>query len=145
MNVSPEFTPPDRAEAKIRPTILIFDSKPQHAQRRVSKVKKPTSAAPSFAFIQISQAEKVNEDERRIIKTHAMQHVLYRKQGLTGKLKSLSKHVAYESGPFEKSDAHGSTGLNGSIRSNPQAPPSNLLTFPIQTQPYMLRLLHNCM
>ena len=146
MTMPPESTHGARAKAKIQPTILIFDSKPQPAQRRGSRAKRPRSAAfaPSFAFIHVSQDDKENEDDRRLIKTHAMQYVLSKKQRVTGKLEPLSEYSALDNEQPEDIYAPGSAETTGSAGSSPHAPPSNLITFPIQTQPYMLRLIHNC-
>lgn len=136
-------TRPGRARVKSQPTVLIFDSKAQHARKRAPIAKKSRPCPSSFAFI-ISQDDKLNDDDRRLVKTHAMQHVLEKKQRSAITIDTLSDYHALENEPLEHTFTPGSTPSNESSTSSPQAPPSNLIIFPIETQPYMLRLIHNC-
>jgi hypothetical protein len=128
--------PEARASCKIQPVVMIFDSKPRHPrQKHAKKPRKPSAAASgkTFAFVNISGPGKADEESRRLVKTHAMQDVLRRKPGDCPKLEARSPKSLCLSQDFPRF-----------VESSPQAPPSYLLTFPIQTEPYMLKLVHDC-
>lgn len=121
---------------KTQPVIMVFDSKPRYLRQNQSKKSMKSSAAASkktFAFINISRTGKPDEESRRLVKTHAMQDVLRRKSGESSKLAAK----------FPKSLCI-SQDSPRSMESSPQAPPSCLLAFPIPTEPYMLKLVHDC-
>jgi hypothetical protein len=128
--------PAARTSCKIQPVVMIFDSKPRHPRHKhAKKPKKPSAAASgkTFAFVNVSHPGKADEESRRLVKTHVMQDVLRRKSGDCSQLELK----------FPKSLCL-SQDSRRSVESSPQAPPSYLLTFPIQTEPYMLKLVHDC-
>jgi hypothetical protein len=128
--------PEAKASCKIQPVVMIFDSKPRHPrQKNDKKPRKPPTAASgkTFAFVNISRPGKANEESRRLVKTHVMQGVLRQKSGDCSKLDRKSSKSLCLSQDFTRS-----------VESSPQAPPSYLLTFPIETEPYMLKLIHDC-
>lgn len=138
----------DRAgllDAKVQPEpmIMVFDSKARHRQKRRPKLKKPKpktiASAPAFAFINVSQPDEEDEDARRLIKTHVMQNVLRRAE--KSKPDALSELSMPEIESFKRICVRQTT---QSMENLPQAPASNLIVFPVQVQPYMLRLIHNC-
>ncbi|KAH7378439.1 hypothetical protein DE146DRAFT_626470 [Phaeosphaeria sp. MPI-PUGE-AT-0046c] len=124
-----------RASCKIRPVVMIFNSKPRHPSQNTKKPRKLHATAPgkAFAFVNTSRPGKADEETRRLVKTHVMQNVLRRKSQGFSKLEVnfLPSLCLSENSPQP-------------IRSSPQAPPSYLLTFPIHTEPYMLKMVHDC-
>lgn len=132
-------------DAKVQPMIMVFDSKARHRQKRRPKLKKPKTiaSAPAFAFINVSQLGEEDEDSRRLIKTHVMQNVLRRaeKQEAKSNPDTPPESSMPENEFFKRTCVRQTT---QSMENLPQAPVSNLIVFPVQVQPYMLRLIHNC-
>jgi hypothetical protein len=124
-----------RASLKIQPVVMIFDSRPRNTrQKHAEKPRRPfTASGKTFAFVNISRPGKADEENRRLVKTHVMQDVLRQKSGNCSKLevKSPTSSCLSQDSPR-------------SMESSPQAPPSCLLIFPFQTEPYMLKLVHDC-
>ncbi|PVI00753.1 hypothetical protein DM02DRAFT_526291, partial [Periconia macrospinosa] len=84
--------------------------------------------------INVSHPGKVDEESRRLVKTHVMQDFLCSKSVGCFKdveVKPLKGLCLIEGTPWP-------------VGNSPQAPPSFFLTFPIQTEPYMLKLVHDC-
>lgn len=125
-----------RPKGKIKPIVMIFDSKPRHArQKNAKKPPKNYSAASkkTFAFVNTSHPVEADEESRRLVKTHVMQEVLRQKLLDRSKLeKEPTKRLCYPRDPP----------LFRVIL--PEAPLSYLFTYPIQTEPYMLKLVHDC-
>ncbi|KAH5865662.1 hypothetical protein HBI92_115920 [Parastagonospora nodorum] len=123
-----------RANLKIQPVIMIFDSRPRNTRQKHAKKsrKSSTASGKTFAFVNISRPGKVDEESRRLVKTHVMQDVLRQKSGDCSKLEVMSPT---SSDLLQHSPR--------SMESSPQAPPSYLLIFPFQTEPYMLKLVHD--
>lgn len=119
------------------PVIIVFDSRSQKQRRKHDRkyAKLPTTLpTKSFAFINTSDMHGQDEDSRRLIKTHAMQDVLRRRS------QKLSRpQMESEDNSVAAQDA---TPIS---RSSPHAPLSSCLIFPIKTEPYMHKLIHNCM
>ena len=130
--------PEARASCKIQPVVMIFDSKPRPPPQKYAKKPRGLSTATSektFAFVNISRPGKADEESRRLVKTHVMQDVLRRKSGDCSRLEvTPPKSLCF---PHSQDSQR-------SAENSPQAPPSYLLTFPIQTEPYMLQLVHDC-
>lgn len=124
-----------RASRKIQPVVMIFDSKPRHSRQKYAKKprKSSTASGKTFAFVNISRPGKADEESRRLVKTHVMQDVLRQKSDDCPKLdvKSPTSSCLSQDSPR-------------SMESSPRAPPSYLLVFPFQTEPYMLKLVHDC-
>jgi hypothetical protein len=133
--LSADALPEASAGCQIEPVVIIFDSKPrQRRQKHARESRRPSVAVSrkAFAFVNNSLPGKADEESRRLVKTHAMQDVLRRKSG-GGNRKRKSPQslcLSRESPPF--------------VNSTPQAPLSDLFTFPIKIEPYMLRLVHDC-
>jgi hypothetical protein len=128
--------PEARASCKIPPVVVIFDSEPRHQrQKNANKPRKPSAAASgkTFAFVNISRPGKADEESRRLVKTHMMQDMLRRKAGDYSKLRVKSPKSLCVSQDSPRS-----------VESSAQGPPSYLLIFPIQTEPYMFKLVHDC-
>jgi hypothetical protein len=128
--------PEAQASYDIQPVVVVFDSKPRYPrQKHAKKSRKPSTDASgkTFVFVNVSRPGKADEESRRLVKTHAMQDVLRRQSGSCSKLEVMSLKrlcLPQESPQF--------------VDSSPQAPPPHLFIFPIQTEPYMLRLIHDC-
>lgn len=125
-----------RTHRKVQPVVMIFDSKPRYPRKKHAKKPKTsctTTSGKAFAFVHTSRPGKADEESRRLVKTHVMQDVLRRKSGGCSKLEVGS--------PTSLCLCPDSLRSKGG---SPQAPPSYLLIFPIQTEPYMLRLVHDC-
>lgn len=130
--------------AKVQPMIMVFDSKARQQKPR-SKPKKPKTIAyaPVFAFINVSRPGAEDEDSRRLIKTHVMQDVLRRAETQEAKNKPHlpTELSVLENEPLRRIYVRQTTPSTDDL---PQAPPSNLVVFPVEAQPYMRRLIHNC-
>jgi hypothetical protein len=114
---------------------MIFDSKPRHARQEPKKPPKNCSAASkkTFAFVNTSHPVKADEESRRLVKMHVMQEVLRQKLLDRSKLENEpSKRLCHSRDPS----------LFKGI--SPEAPLSYLFPYPIQTEPYMLKLVHDC-
>lgn len=154
MSLPPACLQHDRGpllDDEIQPVMIVFDSRIQNHQKRHSKIrrkpkkKRPAVSQPAFAFINSSKPEKNDEVSRRLIKTHVMQNVLRRveKQKVDPQIETHmdSGLVFQEEGSLECIYDHQNTRW---MERSPQAPLSNLIAYPIKTQPYMRRLIHNC-
>jgi hypothetical protein len=125
-----------RVNCKIEPVVMIFDSKPRELRPKHAKDRKMPSGAASaktFAFVNTSQPGKTDEESRRLVKTHVMQDVLRRKSGGCSK-----QETRFFPGLCLSQDSPQCAG------NSPRAPPSCFLIFPIQTEAYMLKLIHDC-
>lgn len=128
--------PHARANCKIQPVVMIFDSKPRELRQKRAKDRQMlsrTASVKTFAFVNTSQPGKPDKESRRLVKTHVMQDVLRRKSGASSKLET-----EYPTNSSLFQDSPCSTA--GSLR----APPSYLQDYPIRTEPYMLKLVHDC-
>jgi hypothetical protein len=127
-----------RVSCKIQPVVMIFDSKPRHPHQKHAKKPRKSHVAASgkrFAFVNISRPGEVDEVSRRLVKTHVMQDVLRLKSGNCSKLEAeSSESLCLPRDPW----------FSRSTENSPQAPPSYLFVFPIRTEPYMLKLVHDC-
>ena len=128
-----------------RPVMIVFDTKSRSRQKRRSKLRKPmtTSAPQRFAFISVSHPQNQDEDCRRLIKTHVMQHVQRQAEAIRAK---SAAEVAIEVSTLEDqsfSELHVCR-EGGRISDPPRALLANVIDFPIQMRPYMLQLLHKC-
>lgn len=131
--------------SNVRPVVIVFDSNSRHRHKRRPKLKMARAIASpqTFAFINISQPDREDEDSRRLIKTHVMQNFLQRAE----KQNTRSKVVTVFELSTPKDDSLKSICACPAFRStenSPQAPPSNLIILPIQMQPYMLKSMHDC-
>lgn len=134
----PSHTPTLPASARIQPVVMIFDSKPRESRKK--RVKKPkigsaTASGKTFAFVNISRPGKADEESRRLVKTHVMQDVLRQKSRDCSTFKAKSQ---------ESMSLCLAQTSHRSVGSLPQVPPSYHPTFPIQTEPYMFKLVHDC-
>ena len=120
---------------KPQPLVIVFNSKPRKLCRKHPGRPQTPSRIPlkkTFAFVNLSRPGPTDEESRRLVKTHAMQDVLRRQ-------------LRKEACSSKNSPSHFQTSSQGSVVPSPRPPPSSLLTFPIQTEPYMFQLLHDCM
>ncbi len=133
------------SDAKIQPMVMVFDSKARHRRKHRPKLKKPktTLSPPAFTFINVSHPDEDNEDCRRLIKTHVMQSVLRRAEKLEARsMPNIHSELSMpEDEPSKNIHVQSTT---WSMENSPRAPPSSLIVFPVQMQPYMPRLLINC-
>lgn len=135
----------DAKGTKVQPMMIIFDSKPRQRQKRRPKLKKlkTMASAPVFTFIKVSRPDEDDEDSRRRIKTHVMQNVLRRAE----KQEAKSKPDTPSDLSIPENESIGGICVRQraqSMQNSPRAPPSNLIPFPVQVQPYMRKLIHNC-
>lgn len=118
-----------RAGCEVRPVTMIFDSKARAPRQRPVRISmKPSAAATGqkFAFVNTSGPPKADEESSRLVKTHVMQEVL-RREGHRKRKTKLSDRCDLAI----KLPA-------------PRPPPSDLRVFPIETEPYMLKLVQHC-
>ena len=129
----------------VRPVMIVFDTKLRSRQNRRPKLRKPMMASPPprFAFIHVSHPEDQDENCRRLIKTHVMHNVQRQAKTLRaeGRAHAAIEIPLLENESFRETRVcHEASRIKHSLR----APPLRNIIFPIQMQPYMLKLLYEC-
>jgi len=122
-----------------QPMIMIFDSKPRTSRRSHSaKTKTKSAVSQSFAFINVTKPSEEDEDARKLIRTHVM-----RDRNRQGRQKSTSASST-RSPTLAGNDIPYEFYPPLVIPSQASALGPAFVDFPIQMQPYMHRLLHQC-
>lgn len=133
-----------------QPMIVVFPSKPRRprAARKSGSARDEarTTQAQSFAFINVTRPDKEDEDSRQLIRTHVMKDFRARARGKqkSGSCLNVLPQGSNERQAFPEND--------GSARDDALHPPAlpaptagpDPAVFPVQMQPYMRRLIHQC-
>jgi len=145
MNVPLEVVQDDQGrlrDVNDQPMIMIFNSKPRRPRtsRGSHSVKrKPRTAEPqSFAFINVTRPDKKDEDARKLIRTHVMQDLHRRESQKPSSGSSKKRQTSSGNSPPPQNI------LTLAIPPQPPADGPAVIRFPIQMQPYMHRLIHQC-
>lgn len=128
--------PGARGSSRAQPIVIIFDSKPHRQRQKLTKKTRKEFAVGSgktFAFVNISRPGNADEESRRLVKTHVMQDVLRRKSS-----HQFNPEVKFPERLYISQD------FSRSMEGRPQALPSYRFIFPVHTEPYMLKLFHEC-
>jgi hypothetical protein len=133
-----------------QPMIVVFPSKPRRprAARKSgsAKDKARTARAQSFTFINVTKPDEEDENSRQLIRTHVMKDFRARARE---KQKSGSGLNALPQASNERQACLGNDGSAQDDASRTPALPApaagpDPAVFPVQMQPYMRRLIHQC-
>lgn len=125
-------------EVNNRPVIIIFSSKPRRPKRsHASKHASRATGYKPFAFINVVKPGEEDEVSRQLIRTHVARQ----------KSSSSSKPTP----PVSKGELLSGSDVMSEERSSLSTPPQPstdgpaFVGFPVKMQPYMHKLIHQCM
>jgi hypothetical protein len=127
------------------PIVVVFDSKSRPGRGRHITLNKPrkTTSRPEFVFINVSYPGQSDEDSRRLVKTHVMRNVLQRAEEQEATNKENTTCAVFTRQNEKPQNIYDHTAPWANLTSPPVAL-SNIIYFPVEMQPYMPDLLHNC-
>ncbi|KAH8800693.1 hypothetical protein F5884DRAFT_862619 [Xylogone sp. PMI_703] len=134
-------------DANGRPVIVVFDSKPARSLCNnlvddADQLQRMQNGPQPLEFISVSGAAKENTEARTLIRTHVMQD--YKRRKLMQSARFCKTHEAQQ----HKNTAHVSSQEDchpfwTPFPSQPSGSLDPFVSYPVQMQPYMHRLIHH--
>lgn len=149
MNVPLEVIQDDQntlRDVNYQPMIMIFDSKPRRPRtsRRTVKEKPSAVVSQSFAFIHVTRPDEVDEDARKLIRTHVMQDHRQRERRKSSSGLKVLPRASIKSQKSSRNNFPSQSILPFEIPLQPPTDGPAFVGFPVPMQPYMRRLIHQC-